>query len=48
MKNKLNFNSEELIALFKLVKEYYEKLPEDIDDCILIVILMKNQLKKKS
>lgn len=32
MPDKLNFNKEELSALYKLTKEYYEELPDDMDD----------------
>ena len=27
-----NFNEEELESLYRIIKEYYEKLPEDMDD----------------
>ncbi len=32
MTEQLNFNGRELTALYKLIKEYYDELPEDMDD----------------
>jgi len=31
-KDKLNLNEDELISLYQIVKEYFEDLPEDMDD----------------
>ena len=32
MSKQLNFNKEELISLYQLVREYCNQLPEDMDD----------------